>query len=155
MFPQINQGVMNYWNILKKLLKEEEIVKYSNGWDQLSSKPKIKKDKGVPCQKEGEKQGRSPSSSYQKASPRVEEEQEKKLEETILPKLQDPKNPKECHGKCFQNGQNLNGIQGKRGRKNVETPFTKEITLSPDVVSNLTEIKNSILPFKVVKNCEP
>ncbi|MBW0580708.1 hypothetical protein O181_120423 [Austropuccinia psidii MF-1] len=53
-----------------------------------------KEDEGIPCQKE-----RSPSSSYWQASsrptsPRREEEQENKLEETILPKLQDPKNLK-------------------------------------------------------------
>ncbi|MBW0591301.1 hypothetical protein O181_131016 [Austropuccinia psidii MF-1] len=73
------------------------------------------KDKGVPCQKEGSKQGRSPSSFYQKApsqptSPRREEEQEKELEKTIFPKLQDSKNPKGCHGQCIQHGQNLDGI---------------------------------------------
>ncbi|MBW0522378.1 hypothetical protein O181_062093 [Austropuccinia psidii MF-1] len=43
MLPQIHQGVMNSWNILKKFLKEEEIVRYSNGWNPLSSKPQIKK----------------------------------------------------------------------------------------------------------------
>ncbi|MBW0537735.1 hypothetical protein O181_077450 [Austropuccinia psidii MF-1] len=99
MLPQINQGVMNSWHILKMLLTEEEIVVYSNGWNPLSSKPKIKKDQGVPLQKEGGKQVRSPSSLYQQASsqptsPRREEEQEKELEETIFPKLQDCKNPK-------------------------------------------------------------
>ncbi|MBW0561393.1 hypothetical protein O181_101108 [Austropuccinia psidii MF-1] len=46
-------------------------------------------DKGIPCQKEGGKQGRNTSSFYQKASSqpastRREEEQEKQLEETIL-----------------------------------------------------------------------
>ncbi|MBW0584887.1 hypothetical protein O181_124602 [Austropuccinia psidii MF-1] len=84
-FPQIHQGVMNSWHFLKKLLKEEEIVRYSNGWTPLSSKPQIKKDKGVPCQKE------APS---QPTSPRREEEQEKELEKTIFPKLQDYANPK-------------------------------------------------------------
>ncbi|MBW0563872.1 hypothetical protein O181_103587 [Austropuccinia psidii MF-1] len=52
------------------------------------------KDQGVPLQKEGGKQGRSPSSFYQKSSsqptsPRREEEQQKKSEETIFHKLQD------------------------------------------------------------------
>ncbi|MBW0497207.1 hypothetical protein O181_036922 [Austropuccinia psidii MF-1] len=94
MFPQIHQDVRNSWNMLKKFLKEEEIVRYSNGWSPVSSKPQTKKDKGVPCQKEGGKQGRSPSSFYQQASsqptsPRREEEQEKELEETVFLKLQD------------------------------------------------------------------
>ncbi|MBW0536011.1 hypothetical protein O181_075726 [Austropuccinia psidii MF-1] len=33
---------MNSWNILKIFFWEEEIVKYSNGWNTLSSKPQIK-----------------------------------------------------------------------------------------------------------------
>ncbi|MBW0461539.1 hypothetical protein O181_001254 [Austropuccinia psidii MF-1] len=33
---------MNYWNILKKLPKEEEIVRYSNRWDPLLSKSQLK-----------------------------------------------------------------------------------------------------------------
>ena len=45
MLPQIQQGVMNSWHILKKFLKEDEIVRYSNGWNPLSSKPQIKKIK--------------------------------------------------------------------------------------------------------------
>ncbi|MBW0552477.1 hypothetical protein O181_092192 [Austropuccinia psidii MF-1] len=83
---------------------------------------------GIPFQKERGKQGRSCSSFYQKASsqpasPRRKEEQEKELEETIFPKLQDPKNPKRCHGKFLQDGKNLDGIQGKRGTKNEITSF--------------------------------
>ncbi|MBW0510632.1 hypothetical protein O181_050347 [Austropuccinia psidii MF-1] len=34
---------MTSWNILKKFLKEEEIVTYSNGCNTLLSKPQIKK----------------------------------------------------------------------------------------------------------------
>ncbi|MBW0584139.1 hypothetical protein O181_123854 [Austropuccinia psidii MF-1] len=45
MLPQIHQGVMSSWKILKKFLKEEEIVRYSNGYNPLSSKPQIKKVK--------------------------------------------------------------------------------------------------------------
>ncbi|MBW0575159.1 hypothetical protein O181_114874 [Austropuccinia psidii MF-1] len=45
MVPQIYQGVINSWYILKRFLKEEEIVRYSNGWNKLSSKPQIKKIK--------------------------------------------------------------------------------------------------------------
>ncbi|MBW0466604.1 hypothetical protein O181_006319 [Austropuccinia psidii MF-1] len=114
-------------------------------------------DKGIPCQNKRGKQGRSPSSFYQQASiqptsPRREEEKEKELEETLFPKLQDPKNPKRCHGKCLQHCQNLDEIQGQRGTKNEATSFTKGIILSPDVVNRLTEIKNSILPVKDIKN---
>ncbi|MBW0565692.1 hypothetical protein O181_105407 [Austropuccinia psidii MF-1] len=45
MLPQIHQGVMNSWHILEKFLKEEETMRYSNGWTPLSSKPQIKKIK--------------------------------------------------------------------------------------------------------------
>ncbi|MBW0590393.1 hypothetical protein O181_130108 [Austropuccinia psidii MF-1] len=45
MLPQIHQGVMNAWHILKKFLKEGEIVRYSNGWNLLSSKAQLKKIK--------------------------------------------------------------------------------------------------------------
>ncbi|MBW0463100.1 hypothetical protein O181_002815 [Austropuccinia psidii MF-1] len=116
MLPQIHQGVMNYWHILKKFLKEDEIVKSSNGWNLLSSRPQIK-NKGLAQQKEGGKKGRSPSSFYQKAtswptSARREEEKDQEWEETILHKLQDSKNPRICHEKCLEHGQNLDRIQG-------------------------------------------
>ncbi|MBW0492319.1 hypothetical protein O181_032034 [Austropuccinia psidii MF-1] len=89
-----------------------------------------KKSKGLARQKEGGKQGRSPSSFHQKAtshptSQRTDGEQERKLEETISPKLQKTKNQKGCNLKWFQHGQNLDGIQGKRGKKNETTPFPK------------------------------
>ncbi|MBW0566967.1 hypothetical protein O181_106682 [Austropuccinia psidii MF-1] len=114
-------------------------------------------NQGVPLQKEGGKQGRSPSSFYHQASsqptsPRGEEEQEKELEETIFPKLQDSKNPKRCHGQCFQHGQNFDGNQRQGGAKNETNPFPKEITLSFDSVNTVTELKDSILPLKDIKN---
>ncbi|MBW0540878.1 hypothetical protein O181_080593 [Austropuccinia psidii MF-1] len=125
---------------------ESTIIKASN-----------QKDKVVPCQKEGGKQGRSASSFKQQASsqpisPRREKAQEKKLEETIFPKPQDSKNPKRCHGQFFQHGQNLDAIQGQRRTKNETTSFSKKITLLADVVDPLTEIENSILPLKITKN---
>ncbi|MBW0504181.1 hypothetical protein O181_043896 [Austropuccinia psidii MF-1] len=42
---------MNSWNILKTFLKEEKIVRYSNGWNPLSSKPQIKKIKDYHAKK--------------------------------------------------------------------------------------------------------
>ncbi|MBW0567595.1 hypothetical protein O181_107310 [Austropuccinia psidii MF-1] len=112
---------------------------------------------GLPLQKEGGKQGRSPSSFYQQASsqptsPRREEEQENKFEETIFPKLQDSKNSKRCHGQCLPHVQSFGGSQRQRGAKNETTPFPKEITLSPDVLNTLAELKDSILPLKDIKS---
>ncbi|MBW0549654.1 hypothetical protein O181_089369 [Austropuccinia psidii MF-1] len=148
MLPQIHQGVMNSWHILKKFLKEEEIVRYSNGLNPLSSKPQIKKIKEYHAKKREATKEEAPR---QPTSPRREEKQEKELEKTIFPRLQDSKNPKICHGKFLQHGWNLDGIQGQGGTKNEETTFPKEITLSSDVVNTLTEIKNSILPLKEIK----
>ncbi|MBW0572353.1 hypothetical protein O181_112068 [Austropuccinia psidii MF-1] len=115
------------------------------------------KDQGIPPQKEGGKQGKSPSSFYQQASsqptsPRREEEQEKELEETIFPKLQDSKNTKGCHGQCLQHGRNFDGTQRQGVAENETTPFPTEMTLSPNVVNTLTELKDSILPLKDIKN---
>ncbi|MBW0536511.1 hypothetical protein O181_076226 [Austropuccinia psidii MF-1] len=41
MLPQIHQGVKSSWNICKRFLKEEEIVRYSIQWKPLASKPQI------------------------------------------------------------------------------------------------------------------
>ncbi|MBW0518664.1 hypothetical protein O181_058379 [Austropuccinia psidii MF-1] len=118
---------------------------------------KNQKDKGMAQQKEGGKQRRSPSGFYQKASsqptsPGRKKKQEKELEETILPQLQDTQNPKRCHGKFFKHGQKFDGIKEQRGTENETTIFTKAVILSPDFVNNLSEIENSILPLKEIKN---
>ncbi|MBW0551709.1 hypothetical protein O181_091424 [Austropuccinia psidii MF-1] len=63
MFPQIHQGVMNSWNILKNFLKEEEIVRYSNGWNPLSSKPQIKKIKEYHAKKKKKTKEEAPVAS--------------------------------------------------------------------------------------------
>ncbi|MBW0585531.1 hypothetical protein O181_125246 [Austropuccinia psidii MF-1] len=78
-------------------------------------------DQRTPCQKERGKQGRSPSSFYQKASsqsnsPRREEEQEKEMEEIIILKIQDPKNSKRCHGQCLHMGRTLMEFKDKEGQ---------------------------------------
>ncbi|MBW0588321.1 hypothetical protein O181_128036 [Austropuccinia psidii MF-1] len=89
------------------------------------------KDQGVPYQKEGGNQGRSPSSFYQQApsqptSPRREEEQEKELEKTIFPKLQDSKNPKGCHGQCIQLGKTLMEFKDKEEQRMRQPHFPKK-----------------------------
>ncbi|MBW0589021.1 hypothetical protein O181_128736 [Austropuccinia psidii MF-1] len=104
MLPQIHQGVMDSWHVLKRLIEEEDIVRYSNGWNPLSSKPPIKKIKEYHAKKKEATKGEAPS---EPTSPRREEEQEKELEKPILPKLPDSKNPKRCHGQCLKHSQNL------------------------------------------------
>ncbi|MBW0580148.1 hypothetical protein O181_119863 [Austropuccinia psidii MF-1] len=41
MLPKIYHRVMNCLHLLRKFLKEEEIVRYANGWNPLSSKTQI------------------------------------------------------------------------------------------------------------------
>ncbi|MBW0538562.1 hypothetical protein O181_078277 [Austropuccinia psidii MF-1] len=151
--PRSDELLAHPQNVLQRGGNSEILKSMESTIIQTSNK----KDQGIPFQKEGGNQGRSPSSLYQQApsqptSPRREEAQEKELEKSIFPKLKDLKNPKRCHGKCLQHGQKLDGIQGQGGTNNERTPFTKEINLSPDVLNTLTEIKNSILPLKDIKN---
>ncbi|MBW0582639.1 hypothetical protein O181_122354 [Austropuccinia psidii MF-1] len=66
MLPQIHQGAMNSWNILKRFLTEEEIVVYFNGWNPLSSKPQIKKIKEYHSKKREESKEEAPVASNSK-----------------------------------------------------------------------------------------
>ncbi|MBW0571837.1 hypothetical protein O181_111552 [Austropuccinia psidii MF-1] len=117
MLPQIHQGVMNSWHILKKILKEEEIVRYSNGWNPLSSKLHIKNIKEYHATKKEATKEEAPlaSTSKPQANPFPQEGKNKKknLRKPYSKIYRIPKNPKRCHGKCLQHGQNLDGIQGQ------------------------------------------
>ncbi|MBW0536976.1 hypothetical protein O181_076691 [Austropuccinia psidii MF-1] len=89
------------------------------------------KDKGVPCQKEGGKQGRSPSSFYQQASiqpafQRREEEQEKELEEKIFCKLKDPKIQKDAMENVFNIARTLMEFKDKDKKRMRQPHFPKE-----------------------------
>ncbi|MBW0484738.1 hypothetical protein O181_024453 [Austropuccinia psidii MF-1] len=66
MLPQIYQGVMSSWNILKILFKEEELVKYSNGLTPLSSQPKINKIKDYHAKKREASREEAPVAFTQK-----------------------------------------------------------------------------------------
>ncbi|MBW0562792.1 hypothetical protein O181_102507 [Austropuccinia psidii MF-1] len=63
MLPQIHQGVMRSWNIMKKFVKEEEIVRYFNGWNPISSKPQINKIKKYHAKKKEERKEEAPVAS--------------------------------------------------------------------------------------------
>ncbi|MBW0560567.1 hypothetical protein O181_100282 [Austropuccinia psidii MF-1] len=64
--PQIHQGEMKSWNILKRFLTEEEIVVYSNGWNPLSSKPQIKSIKEYHSKKREASKKEAPVASTSK-----------------------------------------------------------------------------------------
>ncbi|MBW0476887.1 hypothetical protein O181_016602 [Austropuccinia psidii MF-1] len=66
MLPQIQQGVMHSLNILKRFLKEEEIGRYSNRWNLLSSKPQIKNIDGYHAKIRGESEEEDPEASTRK-----------------------------------------------------------------------------------------
>ncbi|MBW0500995.1 hypothetical protein O181_040710 [Austropuccinia psidii MF-1] len=57
---------MSSWNILKTFLKEEEIVRYSNGWNALSPKPQIKRIKEYNPKKREARKEESPVASTRK-----------------------------------------------------------------------------------------
>ncbi|MBW0594010.1 hypothetical protein O181_133725 [Austropuccinia psidii MF-1] len=80
MLPQIHQGVMNSWHILKRLLKEEKIVRYSNGWNPLSSKPQIKNIKDYHAKKKEATKEEAPvaSTSKPQVNPLPQEGKKKK-----------------------------------------------------------------------------
>ncbi|MBW0461744.1 hypothetical protein O181_001459 [Austropuccinia psidii MF-1] len=109
MLPQIHQGVMSSWNILKKFRQEEEIVRYSNGWNPLSSKSQIKKIKDWHNTKREARKEEAPVASTSKpkvVQPPQEGRKNKKRTggNHKISKLQDPKNPKECHVQCLGHG---------------------------------------------------
>ncbi|MBW0522889.1 hypothetical protein O181_062604 [Austropuccinia psidii MF-1] len=89
------------------------------------------KDQGIPCQKEGGIQGRSPSSFYQQApsqptSPRREAEQEKELEETIFPKIQDPKIQKDAMDNVLNMAKTLMEFKDKEEQRMRQPHFPKK-----------------------------
>ncbi|MBW0508496.1 hypothetical protein O181_048211 [Austropuccinia psidii MF-1] len=59
---------MNSWHILKKFLKEEEIVRYSDGWNPLSYKPQITKIKEYHAKKKEATKEEAPVASSQAPS---------------------------------------------------------------------------------------
>ncbi|MBW0568630.1 hypothetical protein O181_108345 [Austropuccinia psidii MF-1] len=66
MLPQIHQRVINSWHILKMFLTEKEIVRYSNGWNPLSSKLQIKKVKEYHAKKKEATKEEAPVTSTRK-----------------------------------------------------------------------------------------
>ncbi|MBW0589631.1 hypothetical protein O181_129346 [Austropuccinia psidii MF-1] len=103
---------MHSWHILKEFLKEEDIVRYSNEWNPLSSKPQIKKIKEYYAKKKekSKEEAQVASTSKPQANQLPQEgrkNKKKEFEETIFPNLKHPESPKRCLGKCLQHGQNL------------------------------------------------
>ncbi|MBW0559629.1 hypothetical protein O181_099344 [Austropuccinia psidii MF-1] len=102
----------------EKVPQQRRISEILQWMESIIIQTSNQKDKGL----EQKKEGRSPSSFYQKAtsqptSLRREEEHKKQLEETIFPRLQGSNNTKIFHGKCLQHFQKLYEIKGKEGQR--------------------------------------
>ncbi|MBW0547619.1 hypothetical protein O181_087334 [Austropuccinia psidii MF-1] len=88
------------------------------------------RDQGVPCQKEGGNQERSPSSLYQQApsqptSPRREEEQGKELEKPYLPSYRSQKIQKDAMNNVFNMARTLMEFKDKGEKRMRQPPFPK------------------------------
>ncbi|MBW0548371.1 hypothetical protein O181_088086 [Austropuccinia psidii MF-1] len=95
------QGVMNSWNIMKTFLKEEEIVRYSNGWNPLSSKPQMKTIKEYHAKKKEATKEEAPvaSTSKPQANPLPQEgknTKKKNLRKPYYPSYRIPKIQKDA-----------------------------------------------------------
>ncbi|MBW0496040.1 hypothetical protein O181_035755 [Austropuccinia psidii MF-1] len=152
MLPKIHQGVTNSWKNLKKLLREEGIVKYSTRWNPLSSKPRIKKIKVYHSKKREESKTEVPVASTSKPQVSQLPQEGKKNKKNnwrrpYYPSYRIPKIQKDAMDNVFNMARNVIKFKHKEEQIMRQTHFQK-ITLSPDALNTLTEIKNSILTSK-------
>ncbi|MBW0552947.1 hypothetical protein O181_092662 [Austropuccinia psidii MF-1] len=81
---------MNSWHILKTFLKEEEIVRHSNGWNPLSSKPQIRNIKDWHIKKRKVSKEEAPVASTSKPQARPPPQEGKKVKKKNLRKQNSP-----------------------------------------------------------------
>ncbi|MBW0585306.1 hypothetical protein O181_125021 [Austropuccinia psidii MF-1] len=129
MFPQIHQGVMNSWHILKHFLTEE-IVVYSNGWNPLSSKPQIKKIKEYHAKmKEATKESPVASTSKPQVNPLPQEGNKNKkrnLRKPYSPSYRIPKIQKDSIHNVFNMARTLMEFKDKEEQRMRQPHFPKE-----------------------------
>ncbi|MBW0529808.1 hypothetical protein O181_069523 [Austropuccinia psidii MF-1] len=114
-------------------------------------------DKGMEQKKEGESKEEAPlasTSNSQANQPPQEAKKDKKKDwkKPYSPSYRILRIQNSFHEKCLQNFQNLDRIQGKRGTEDETNSFSKEVALSPNVVSFLLEIESFILHLKDIEN---
>ncbi|MBW0493382.1 hypothetical protein O181_033097 [Austropuccinia psidii MF-1] len=131
MLPQIHQGVMNSWNILKKFLKEKEIVKYSNGWNPVSSKPQIKKIKEYHAQKKEARKEEAPVASTSKPQanqlPQEGKKNKKKdLRKAYSPSFRIPKIQNDSMDNVFNMARTLMEFKDKEEQRMIQPHFPKK-----------------------------
>ncbi|MBW0546959.1 hypothetical protein O181_086674 [Austropuccinia psidii MF-1] len=122
MLPQIHQGVINSWNILKRFLTEEEIVVYSNGWNPLSSKHQIKKIKEYHLKKKEASKEEAPVASTSKPQvnqPPKERKKKKKKNwrKPYAPSYTIPKIQKDALDNVFNMARTWMGFKDKEEKR--------------------------------------
>ncbi|MBW0502191.1 hypothetical protein O181_041906 [Austropuccinia psidii MF-1] len=105
-----------------------EILKWMESTIIQASNPK---DKGLPGRKEGGKQGRSPSSFYQRASsqpasPRREEEKENNLRKPYFPSYRIPKIQKDSMDNDFNMSRTLMEFKDKEDQRMRQPHFPRK-----------------------------
>ncbi|MBW0590238.1 hypothetical protein O181_129953 [Austropuccinia psidii MF-1] len=128
MLPQIHQGVMDSWHILKRFLKEEEIVRYSNGWSPLLSKPQIKMIKEYHANKKEETKEEAPvaSTSNPQANPLPQEgkkNKKKNWRKQYSPSYRIPKIQKDAMDNVFNMARTLMEFKDKEEKRMREPHF--------------------------------
>ncbi|MBW0590040.1 hypothetical protein O181_129755 [Austropuccinia psidii MF-1] len=129
-YAQIHQVVMSSWNILKKFLKEEEIVRYSNGWNLLSSKPQIKRMKEYHAKKKEATKEETPvaSSSKPQANPPPQEGKKNKKKNWRKPYYPSYRIPKiqDAMDNVFNMARNLMEFKNKDEKRMRQPHFPKK-----------------------------
>ncbi|MBW0591249.1 hypothetical protein O181_130964 [Austropuccinia psidii MF-1] len=131
MLPQIHQGVMNSCHILRKFLKEEEIVRYSNGWNPLSSKPQIKNIKEYHSKKKEatKEEAPVPSMSKPQANPLPQEgkkNKKKNWRKPYSPSYRIPKILKDAMDNFFSMARTLMEFKDKEEQRMRQPYFPKK-----------------------------
>ncbi|MBW0489971.1 hypothetical protein O181_029686 [Austropuccinia psidii MF-1] len=131
MFPQIHKGVMNSWHILKEFLKKEEIVRYSNGFNSLSSKPQIKKIKEYHSKKREASKDEAPVTSGRKPQANQLPKEGKKSKKNdwrkpYSPSYRIPKSQKDSMDNVFNMARTLMELKDREERIMRQPHFPKE-----------------------------
>ncbi|MBW0510340.1 hypothetical protein O181_050055 [Austropuccinia psidii MF-1] len=127
MLPQIHQGVINSWHILK----EEEILRYSNGWKPLSSKPQIKNIKEHHSKKRKTTKEEAPvaSTSKPKANPLPQEgkkNKKKNWRKPYSPSYRIPKIQNDAMENFFNMARTLMEFKDKEEQRMGQPHFPKK-----------------------------
>ncbi|MBW0514391.1 hypothetical protein O181_054106 [Austropuccinia psidii MF-1] len=123
---------MNSWHILKKFLKEEEIVRYSNGWNPLSSKPQIKKIKEYHAKKEEatKEEAQVASTSKSQATPLPQEgkkNKKKNWRKPYFPSYRIQKIQKDAMDNVFNMARTLMKFKDKEEQRMRQPHFPKKL----------------------------